>query len=134
MNIFAEGIVKYETSTKVPGIHNILMFPPLPLGSMMKRSRFCLDNDEQLTPEMLDKLRHELFIDCRTLAFSKVGAFVHIIAAQPIIIPPEISRRNLWLHIVTKDLFHLVENKEEYEWWQLTEEEKTLLDNRKLVA
>lgn len=132
MNIFAEEIVKYDASTKVFGVHNIKMNPPLPLGSLIKLSRLCLDNDEQLTPNLLDCLRRETFIDSRFSSWCNEGIFVHIVAAASIMIPPDAKRRQLWLHLVPKELFDLVEQKEEYEWWQLTAEEKQLLDNKKL--
>jgi hypothetical protein len=141
VNVFAEGIVKYDHATKVEGVHCIKMNPPLPLGSSVKMSRLCLDNDEQMTPDVYDRLRRETFIDtsfagrCRYQA----GVFVHVFAAPAILVPgnnvgdPDVRRHRLYLHLVEKELFHLVERQEEYELWRLTGEEEEMLRNKQLT-
>lgn len=124
MNIFAVGIVKYDTTVKVPWIHGIGLNPPLPLGSSLKMSRFSLDNGEQPTPELLDRVRRETFWDWWHKR--DCGFFVHVIAAPTIFVPANngrggiIKRRKLNLHLVPQNLFHLIEQQNEYEWWQFT--------------
>ena len=123
MNIFAEGIIKYDNTIKIAGVHNIGIHPPLPLGSAIKFSRLYLDNDEQPTPDLFDRLCRELFVDSRMCDWSKEGVFVHVVAAPPIITSNDgtnwtIRRRKLLTHCVKEALFHLIECRDEYEWWQ----------------
>lgn len=136
MNIFAEGIVKHAIA-KALWVHNIKINPPLPLGSFLKMSRLKLDNGEQPTLELLERVRRETF--CDWWHRKDCGFFVHVIAGPTILIPGNnnndlIKRRKLSLHLVPQHLFHLVEQQNEYEWWQLTNEEKELLSQHKLVA
>lgn len=140
MNIFAEGIVRYDHSVKVESVHNIKVSPPLPQGSFIKKSRCKLYNDEQLTPELFDQMRRELFIDCRHSSWVKDGIFIHVFTSRvPIItsfdgIKWDVRSYPLWMHGVNRESYHLIEQQDEYEWWQLTEEEEHLLDSNELVV
>lgn len=120
MNVFAEGLIKYDRNVKVRGVHNIGFNPPLPHGSYLKMSRCYLRNDEQPTLETFKKLKYELFNNIK-FSYFKSGIFVHVLAAPSILIPEGdgyIKARKLYLHLVPENLFHLIEQKNEYEWWQ----------------
>lgn len=124
MNIFAEKIIKYDTKTHTFGPHNIKMRPPLPLGSSVMKSHHALDNNQPMTRLILERMRRDLFIYARFQTWSKRGIYVHVIAAPMILVPSDnglIQRRTLWLHLVPKELFHLLEHPEEYEWWSRAE-------------
>lgn len=133
MNIFA-NIVQYDTTIRVPWVHNIKVNPPLPLGSYVKMSRYSLDNDAPLTPEYLDRVRRETFRDWRHR--KDCGFFVHITAGPTILVPADndsvIKRQNLSLHLVPRDLFQQIKQQNEYEWWELTNNEKELLERYEL--
>lgn len=125
MNVFAEKIIEYDRSQKVEWIHGLRGDPPLPLGSVIKLSRLALDNNDnnfQPNPAIFDRLKHELFEE--RMSPWKNGVFVHVFAAPEILIPSNkgdgqwIKRRKLWLHLVKKELFHLVKQQDEYEWWE----------------
>lgn len=122
MNVFAEKIIEYDRSQKVEWAHGLRGNPPLPLGSAIKLSRLALDNNIQPNPDISDRLKHELFEE--RMSPWKNGVFVRVIAAPEILVPPNndneqwTKRRKLWLHLVKKDLFHLVKQQDEYEWWE----------------
>lgn len=91
-----QSVLNRETSTN----------SPLPLGSLVKLSRLTLNDNEQITPQLLDNLKKETFEDSPNL--QKNGVYVKIINQY----------KRIWIHIIEKDIIHLAEQQEQYQFWQ----------------
>jgi hypothetical protein len=133
MNVFAEGIIGYDKNVRVAGVHNFSFYAPLPLGSSLKLTRVSIFDGELPSVDLFGRLRRELFIDFRHRLGVDDGAWVHVLAGPVIIDFSGMRKRNLWLHVVRDELFSLVDRKDEYEWWELSGEERELFNSRKLT-
>lgn len=102
MNTFILGSIKCQSVLNRETLTN----SPLPLGSSVKLSRLTINDSEQITPQLLDAIQKETFEDSPTL--QKNGVYAKIIT----------QHKRIWLHLIEKDIFHLVEQQEQYQLWQ----------------